>query len=209
MFHRFLSLTFATFILCCASINANATVILDFENANSGLRHIDQNGFSLDMGGQYGFMSIHNPTNTTSVPQNGTKFVQMSTQFAYPATLTAINGSLFELSSIDIGEYSSVYKLPRSSSFKGYTYSGTILTEEFWVDGNFDGLGGISDFETFTFGEDWKNLVKVEFGFGLTFDNIVLNNSATSVPEPTSLAILVLGLFGLFTSRKSRAKFFK
>ena len=145
MFCRSFSLAIGIVILSFGSVSANATVILDFENADSEVRHIEQNGFSLDMGGQYGFFQVFNPTDTTSVPQNGTKFVQMSTQNAYPATLTASDGSLFSLSSIDVGEYSSVYRYPRSSLFRGYSDSGTVLTEEIWVDGDFDGLGGISD----------------------------------------------------------------
>lgn len=179
------------------STSASALVIMDFESAyRVDSQRIVQGEFEIDMDGPFGFMKLASPRPITAEPQNGTKYVQMSTQFRYPAVLSARDNSLFDLFSIDLGEYSSAYRIPRTSTFTGYTSMGRILTQLFTVDGYFDGLGGLADYETFFFDDRWRSLSRVEFGFVHTFDNISLQTSTTSsVPGPGTLVLVLLGLF--------------
>jgi len=181
----------------------HALVIMDFESAFSvGRQQIIQGGFEINMDGPNGFMQIFSPSDATGVPQNGTRFVQMSTPFRFPAILTARDGSLFDLFRIDLGEYSSVFQFPRTSTFIGHTAMGETLTQTFTVDGFFDGPGGLADFESFRFGSNWRNLVQVEFGYGHTFDNIQLQRRS-AVPEPGVVTLFLLGLVGLVRTKRS------
>ena len=193
-----LILLITTVFICDA---ANIQIIMDFESVTSAnSKHITQGDFEINMGGPYGFMSIFPPSSspTHPHPQNGTKYIQMSTQNMYPAIITEKSGSPFDIMSIDIGEYSSVFRgEPRTSTFKGYSTSGEILTQVFTVDGFFDGVGGLNDFETFNFGSEWKDLTRVEFINGLTFDNI-----AISIPEPSIAGLMGFTGCGIFFVRR-------
>ena len=70
----------------------------------------------------------------------------------------------------------------------GTQADGTVLVEELAIDGIFDGLGGVEDFQHYDL--DWTNLVRVDFETqGVSFDNINL----AAVPEPSAILLFIGG----------------
>ncbi|QBH13234.1 PEP-CTERM sorting domain-containing protein [Desulfobacter hydrogenophilus] len=101
--------------------------------------------------------------------------------------LTATDGSMFDLTSIDLakiysnddGSYSAM-----TITFEAFYADNTIYT----YDVTTDGLEGL---QTITLGEAFSNLVSVSFGAEYyQFDNI----TASAVPEPSSILLLFVGM---------------
>src|SRR5207244_583342 len=123
----------------------------------------------------YGFGRRGTPTNA-HWPDNGTAYLQAalgdSLKFSF------INGSLFDLRSVDLAEYSTVVPDGRAR-FIGYRQDGTTVTADLTTDGIIDGTGPLADFETFYFGPEFSGLTRVEVP---TFGS--LDNLRVFVPEP-------------------------
>jgi len=119
-------------------------------------------------------------------PENGTAYLQAlvgdSLQF-YP-----LDGSTFGLVSVDLAEYSTVFTSP-TVTFNGFKADGTTVSKTFTLDGVIDGTGPAADFQTFSFGSEFANLVRVEVPTqGYSLDNLVV-----AVPEPSAGSLLILG----------------
>jgi hypothetical protein len=101
------------------------------------------------------------------------------------------NGSAFDLSSVDLAEYSTVVPNAVTVQFIGYHMDGSTVTSSFTTDGIIDGTGPLPDFQTFNFdSKDWSGLTRVEIpSSGWSLDNLVV-----SVPEPTIGALLLVAL---------------
>nr|WP_320017000.1 VPLPA-CTERM sorting domain-containing protein [uncultured Desulfobacter sp.] len=117
--------------------------------------------------------------------------------YASGTTLTSADGSVFSLTSIDLseaftGDLLSATTIPFDVIYKdGSTYSFDLTT---------DGLEGA---QIFTFGSELTNLDSVSFGDGeyFQFDNV----TASAVPVPSSILMLVAGLGALGCARKKIA----
>ena len=109
-----------------------------------------------------------------------------------------------------VGQGTVVLQSVDSSPFSIQFFDGSNLNFglrlSFDVTGNLNGGGTVSQsfsvvddsYTTFSFGPDWTNLSSVEFlanGFNGAIDNIVLNSSDGSLPEPS--AYITWGLLGL------------
>ena len=97
-------------------------------------------------------------------------------------------GSPFSLLSVDLAEYSTVVPDAVTVHFIGYRVDGSIVTQDFTTDGIIDGTGPIADFQTFYFGPEFSNLIRVEIPtFPWSLDNLVV------VPEPGTWSLIILG----------------
>jgi hypothetical protein len=103
--------------------------------------------------------------------------------------LSFTNGAFFDLVSVDLAEYSTLYQEPLVVRFVGYRHDGTVVTNHITTDGIIDGTGPLADFQTFYFGPDFSGLSRVELPtWGWSLDNLVV-----AVPEPPVCQVLILG----------------
>ena len=111
------------------------------------------------------------------------------------------NGSVFNLVSVDLAEYSTVVPDAVTVRFVGYRLDGSMVVTYFTTDGII--ASRTSDFQTFYFGSEFSSLTRVEIPtYGWSLDNLYV-----SVPEPGTGALMVLGaaLLGLrFNKRRKK-----
>jgi hypothetical protein len=127
-----------------------------------------------------------NGTGTSLWPDNGTAYLQAtlgdSLSFGFQ------NKSLFDLISVDLAGYSTV--VPDGTAyFFGYRADGSVVSASFAPNGTV--------FQTFYFGSEFQDLVRVdvpEFG---SLDNVVL-----TIPEPSEWKLLILGAITICAARK-------
>jgi hypothetical protein len=131
-----------------------------------------------------------------SDPQDGTAYVRAA--FGSSLMFSLTNGSTFDLASVDLAEYSTVFQEPVTVHFIGYRQDGTTVSEDFETDGIIDGTGPLADFQTFYFGREFSDLSRVEIPtLGWSLDNLSI-----SVPEPAFAALLVAGALTFGIARK-------
>lgn len=126
----------------------------------------------------------------SSFPDNGTAY--LATGAGDSLVFSFLDVSAFDLHSVDLAEFSTLYPTPLSVRFVGYKFGGAVVTSDLVTDGIIDGTGPIADFQTFTFGPDFSDLVRVEIpNYGWSLDNLRLGHH---IPEPSTLSILLLGV---------------
>lgn len=119
-------------------------------------------------------------------PDNGTSYLQAG--LGSTLAFNFANGSIFDLLSVDLAEYSTVVPDAVTVQFIGYHPDGSSVTTSFTTDGIIDGTGPLADFQTFNF-TGFTDLARVAIPtYGWSLDNLVV-----SVPEPTSGAMLLAG----------------
>jgi hypothetical protein len=120
-------------------------------------------------------------------PDNGTSYLQAA--LGNSLVFSFLDGSVFNLVSVDLAEYSIVVPNAVTVPFVGYRFDGSVVNASFTTDGIIDGTGPIADFETFHFGPDFSGLTRVEIPtYGWSLDNV-----AVSVPEPAVGTLLLFG----------------
>lgn len=212
---------------------ANATLLaFDFEGLSAGGNGaLVANGFVFDAGdadwfpgwspasGEWiGHYHIADPTDTSRAANNGTKYFIFD-YFLDDSRLNIYSesGQAFGMSRLDLAEWEGVCRsgdppqlMERGCgvTFVGQLSAGGTISRHLMLDGIADGAGGLDDFQTFAFDEQWNELAMFSIvsshGYlnpGL--DNVVLR----AVPEPATWALLGFGALGSFAlRRRSRGK---
>ena len=209
-------------ILLLVSVQANAALI-DFENlatASYGgidVSYVEEDGFLISPVGSQNHLSVfQDGWQSNRGASNGTNtLATYGPNTSITFSLHSTDGSAFSIKSIDLTglvKDSDPDWLHNADSvfFSGRFSDGSSITSSFILDGINDGVGGLVDFETYEFSSDWTNLMSVSFIANntngtytsyLNFDNIVVS----SVPEPSIIALMFTGLFGLgIVRRKTR-----
>jgi hypothetical protein len=111
---------------------------------------------------------------------------------------------VFDLLSFDAAEYSTNFPGPATLHVVGFLANAPVTaTLDITTDGINDGTGPLSHFQTFTFGDLFRNIYKVE----VTSDRFSLDNVVIGldyVPEPSAGALVVLGVTCLLVSQWMR-----
>jgi hypothetical protein len=139
-----------------------------------------------------------NDMNDTGYPYNGTTYLQVLTNQT-PLTIARVDSMPFNITSIDLAEYSTVFTSPKTVTFTGNKAGGGTVNTTFVTDGIIDGNGPLVDFQTFTFPSTFSNLSSVTTTTAtFSFDNV----NVTIVPEPSGVAFLFAGVLMLITRRR-------
>ncbi|RDH84512.1 MAG: hypothetical protein DIZ80_03275 [endosymbiont of Galathealinum brachiosum] len=222
---KFLAVT-----VLCAALSIPTIINAAVINFNDAPTHISggesigpiysESGFNVSTKENAGVFSLWDGWQSNRGSSNGT-----TTGFVYNDLydyevhfrVSSNDDSAFSIQSIDLGEVfnendSSYYRNGMNGIITGVRTDGSIVGMSLQLDGVSDGIGGVEDFETFSFDSDWTNLSYVDFDFTrdaigyatyINFDNIVVS----SVPIPPSLFLFGSGFIGLigFARRKHNA----
>ncbi|RYD44226.1 MAG: hypothetical protein EOP83_31360, partial [Verrucomicrobiaceae bacterium] len=120
----------------------------------------------------------------SNLPSNGTNHVRSSLSEAN-ITVQHREGLPFDLASLDLAEYSTVFPSPKSVTFTGYKVGGGTVSHTVVTDGVIDGTGPLNDFQTFAFPASFTNLSKVVANMYLfRLDNIAVVVDGQETPPP-------------------------
>jgi hypothetical protein len=126
-----------------------------------------------------------------NIPYSTTPYMAFFQQFSPDdyVTLSLTNGSTFGLTSVQLADPNSPSLEPVAISFVGYLTGGFAVTNTFTTPGN-----GATTFQSYQFNPD--------FGSGLSRVDILaprwaMDNLAFTVPEPSLVSLLLLGLVAL------------
>ena len=82
-------------------------------------------------------------------PENGSTYIAAGLGASF--MFSALDGSAFNLLSVDLAEYSTAVPNAVTVPFVGYRLDGSVVNASFTSDGIIDGTGPLADFQTFYF----------------------------------------------------------
>jgi hypothetical protein len=112
-------------------------------------------------------------TGSGLAPDNGTSVLR----FGNSASLIfgTLDASVFDLHSMDLAEYSVIFNVPKIVRVIGERADGTLLETFFITDGQIDGTGPLTDFETFVLPPSFTDLIEVRIPVRtFAIDNVVV-----------------------------------
>jgi len=190
-------------------------VVINFDNpvnTSCGCRVSSYQESGISFTGSFGHDSLDQSDGLQSV----TAWVDCS--LSRHMKIATLDGSLFSLNSIDLGEYSSVFEgQQKDITILGITADNSIVTQTFRIDGVMGGLFDIDRFQTFVFSNEFSGLKAAYLentssryeqlygplpaGYPDEFNTNVFamdNLSITAVPVPAAVWLFgsALGLLG-------------
>lgn len=198
----FSTAAFTTMGLLLSAFNASAAVV-NFEDSGGGSGFVDRSPSFVDQGLTFKPTTIFPFQNTfdgsnqspSEGVNNGTNFYVASPQ----SNITLTAGGSFSLNQLDLGL--SLFTFPTQDAVLTGFFSagGSVSTTVLLNKTSFQTflLSGFNDINRFS--------VSLANGF-VAIDNIHINESNANVPEPTTTALLGLGLLGFAVSRRKSAK---
>jgi hypothetical protein len=207
-----LATSLAASLVLPLAATATPVATIDFNSAATNAQSATQAGFNVT--GSNGYVTLGGSYwCSPACAYNGSNYFW---NYGPDVTVTSTAGALFSLSSFDASESFSLsgmsYTAP-SIRVTGTLASGGTVSTTFTMDGIDDGMGALTDFQTFTLPTTFVGLNKIVFtGVGGTIpyfgiDNIVLG-TGNAVPEPASLGLagLALMLLASLSARRSRSR---
>jgi len=191
-------------LFTCLFIGSANAGIIDFEGlpqsaaCGSPFTSLSASGFNFTTGHSH----ICNPTRT-DLAFNGTDWFAHDSNSTI--TMTEASNSLFDFNGFDLAEIF-INQSSLTLTVTGFLSGGGTVSQLYTTDGINDGGGALADFQTFSLNSSFSNLTSVTFSGALNYglDNLIVNESVP-VPEPTSLALLALGLAGIGYARKKKS----
>ncbi len=183
---------FATLVVLCSAASPAATAIIDFEP----LKHEDtfNTNFRSTIYTEDGFLiTLILGNNLTTFGTLGERFSGSTALFNNTTNgvtkLTREDGGSFDLNAIDIAELDGDFEV--SVTFGGILSGGGSVTQLFTL-----ALDGISfGPQNFSFSPAFESLAEVTWVQSFPFHQIDnINAVASSIPEPSTLALVATGL---------------
>jgi len=203
-------------IVFAASVGTAQATTIDFEDLTRDATFVPVPGDKISGGFLFDSSNDHIHIDGGATPvwstTNGTTF--LVEDFNYSITLSPIAGGPFTLTSMDISEahdFARAHEVLVTGIRFGGGANPTPLTLA--LDAFSTNPPGPNGFQTFSsvFGSDWQNLASVTLlgtsniqgnGNYWALDNVVVDTTATAVPEPGTLTLLGLGSAYLVRRRR-------
>lgn len=129
---------------------------------------------------------------TPGYPNNGGNYLRLLSSDG-SVRLTHKDNLPFQIHSVDLSEYSTLYASPKAVTFTGYKSDGSSVSQKFTLDGVIDGTGPKEDFQTFFFNDSFSDIVRlVASSPPYQMDNFVVTvfGQETPLPPPPPLPLL-------------------
>jgi hypothetical protein len=206
----------------CAAImlfitNLASAGIITFDGLGNANRNgtLNYDGFTFTAGLLFTYGNLNSSRYTVSKDASDYLMFQQaqgSNNNYAPLNMSRIGGGVFALNGFDLSQFYTYAAINGSFSVVGHKQGGGTVSTLFTPDSINDGIGPLDDFESFSLVSAYDSLVSVDFIFDLgntewqylVLDNIVVDESFSSVPEPSTLAIFALGMIGLASRRMKK-----
>lgn len=201
-----------------SAVDASASIVTFGTTSLGGVVSYSEAGFKFTGTGGSALLVNGDSSNCICV-DNGTPWMgAFNSSFALADTIVmkAADGHLFNLVSFDGAESfsSSIGRIYWAAAIRvtGVLADDSVLVADFALDQISDGPGGVADFQSFTTGltgafKELRFSGVLGNGLDFTIDNLVATEA--SVPEPGSLVLVGLALFGLIARRHPTATSFR